>query len=378
MSPPGATRVFLSVGRTTTRSQEEFVRQVEGMLEEQGLKACTVGRSEFTNDNPIDLVVDTMRDCAGAIILAFERTHIQTGTEGVALLEGDDQPRVPIADRRLTTPWNHIEGAMAFMLGKPILVLCEKGVHQDGMLDRACGYMVQTVELKTAVLAGKEFRQIFAAWTRKVKAGGRRKLPGGPGTWTIAETMGALTWSQLATIVGTMVAVLGATAKGTLALAALSGPALAHASTVPPTPPVDSRTDDDLLQNATLGQAANPPNRVRIRASHVDDFGIITLNGAFLTEADDTAEKADTDWIDLTPKLHPGGSNTLEFLLKNSGVGGWGFRFQVEAGTTVYDSGIVRREACPCGAPVLNLAFVLEVDKNGNPEGLAKPILKRF
>jgi hypothetical protein len=81
----GNTSVFLSVGRTTTRRQEAFVRRIEEMLEEQELKSRTVGRSEFTNESPLNQVVATMRECRGIIVLAFERTYIKGGSEGAVI-----------------------------------------------------------------------------------------------------------------------------------------------------------------------------------------------------------------------------------------------------------------------------------------------------
>ena len=43
-----ATKVFLSVGRTSNEKQESFVKMVEKYLEDNGLIPQTVGRTYFS------------------------------------------------------------------------------------------------------------------------------------------------------------------------------------------------------------------------------------------------------------------------------------------------------------------------------------------
>ena len=45
--------VFLSVGRTSTSQQEEFVRAIEAHLRANGLEPKTVGRTSFSSNQPL-------------------------------------------------------------------------------------------------------------------------------------------------------------------------------------------------------------------------------------------------------------------------------------------------------------------------------------
>ncbi len=42
-----------------------------GLLEDQDLKARTLGASEFSVENPLDAVIKIMDDCSGAVILGL-------------------------------------------------------------------------------------------------------------------------------------------------------------------------------------------------------------------------------------------------------------------------------------------------------------------
>jgi hypothetical protein len=71
-----STKIFLSVGRTFTPQQEIFVSTLESFLTSQGLIPQTVGRTYFSSQQPLKAVMELMDECAGSIILAFERTQI--------------------------------------------------------------------------------------------------------------------------------------------------------------------------------------------------------------------------------------------------------------------------------------------------------------
>ena len=67
--------VFVSVGGTANEAQENFVRAVEERLRSEGLIPHTVGRNTFSADAPLKTVEQLMDKCAGAVVLALERTY---------------------------------------------------------------------------------------------------------------------------------------------------------------------------------------------------------------------------------------------------------------------------------------------------------------
>jgi len=69
--------VFVSVGSTSTKSQEDFVRAVEDRLRIEGLEPHTVGRNTFGSEAPLKTVTQLMDKCAGAVVIALERTYLK-------------------------------------------------------------------------------------------------------------------------------------------------------------------------------------------------------------------------------------------------------------------------------------------------------------
>jgi hypothetical protein len=73
--------VFISVGSTSTKGQEDFVRAVEDRLRIEGFEPHTVGRSTFGAEAPLKTVTQLMDRCAGAVVIALERTYFAESIE---------------------------------------------------------------------------------------------------------------------------------------------------------------------------------------------------------------------------------------------------------------------------------------------------------
>jgi hypothetical protein len=66
----------------------------------------------------------------------------------------------------MTIPWCHIEAAMAFQLGLPLLIFRKRGVHDDGALERGVtGFYLPEFDLTNACddyFQKQEWRQLIA------------------------------------------------------------------------------------------------------------------------------------------------------------------------------------------------------------------------
>ena len=156
--------IFLSVGRTSTPQQEEFVSAVEQYIMANGLTPKTVGRSAFSSLQPLKFVAQLMKECAGTVIIAFERTHITYGIER----RGSPAAKV-IEDAAIPTVWNQIEAAMAYASNHPLLVVVQHGLRSEGLLETGYDWYVQWVPIEVSALDTKEFCDTFADWKRRVK-----------------------------------------------------------------------------------------------------------------------------------------------------------------------------------------------------------------
>ena len=203
--------VFVSVGGTATEQQEAFVRSVEDRLRSEGLVPHTVGRNTFSADAPLKAVTQLLDRCSGTVVIALERSYFASGTE-----KRGGPKEAALSDVKLPTPWNHIEAAMAYTRGLPLMVIVEAGLKSEGLLERGYDWYVQSVKPEVAALHTNEFNGVLASWKQKiVETPKRASASKSPSDLTIAELLGSLTPAQLWSVVVAFAAVVaGAFALG--------------------------------------------------------------------------------------------------------------------------------------------------------------------
>jgi hypothetical protein len=206
-------KIFVSVGRTSTLAQEEFVKAIEERLRAEGLVPCTVGRNYWTAGAPLKKVVELMQECAGVVIIALERTYFPVGTE-----RRGNPKALELKEVRMPTPFNQVEAAMAYCHGHPLLVIVEEGLRNDGLLEKGNDWYVQQVEPTPAALTTTEFNGIFASWKEQVMTGNEHppsKTAVDATQMTIAQLVGSLKPAQLWSLLAALtVLVAGAFSLG--------------------------------------------------------------------------------------------------------------------------------------------------------------------
>lgn len=200
--------VFVSVGGTSNEKQESFVRAIEDRLRAEGLNPRTVGRNTFSADSPLKTVQQLMNQCSGTVVIALERTYF---AQGIEKRNGKNEKH--LSNVTLPTPWNQIEAAMSYARGLPLLVVVEKGLKSEGLLERGYDWYLQEVSIDTKSLNTAEFNGVLASWKSKVSTAENKQVttPGelDPTKMTVGELIGALKpghlWGVLiaaATVVG--------------------------------------------------------------------------------------------------------------------------------------------------------------------------------
>jgi hypothetical protein len=133
---------------------------------------------------------------------------------------------------------------------------------------------------------------------------------------------------------------------------------------------------DSEIARAILGEKTG----VFIRASEIDDFGDITLNGRPLLRQLTFGE--DSGWVPITDKLKINAAtsdvNELKFLVTNSPFGGFGGRFQISAGLQQYDSGPYANPNCPCNKPAFMIVAKLRMPLDRKVQLVKVPEFARF
>lgn len=159
-----AINVFLSVGRPMNSCHQEFLANLEALLTRSKLRPRTVGRSDFTHQEPLRLVNSLMDQCAGALILGWERIAIDSGWD-----QKGTKNQSSLEDVKLTTPWNQIEAAMSYAKRLPLLVIKDECVRAEGFLERGHGWFLHSAPLDRNFLTSGEFIGMFESWKSAVK-----------------------------------------------------------------------------------------------------------------------------------------------------------------------------------------------------------------
>jgi hypothetical protein len=167
------TSVFLSYPKPCYSTQQQFVTKTTGFMEGRGFAPRSLGVTDYDMDAPLKSIRRLMLECNGLLTIAFRRTYIGQGATYF---------RTDIAERKetalnevwLTSPWSQIEASMAFQIGLPVLILREKGVVAEGILERGVlGLYMPEFNLDKPIddyLASLEWNEMLGRWEGFVRA----------------------------------------------------------------------------------------------------------------------------------------------------------------------------------------------------------------
>jgi hypothetical protein len=121
--------VYLSTTTPHLPTQRAFLTQVKTALQANSMTPRAAERQNRSSGSPLPPVCEAISACFGTVAIALARSLV---VEGLEYVGGSSQR--DIAMRYLTTPWTHIEVALAFQLGQPILLLKEDQLYSEGVL----------------------------------------------------------------------------------------------------------------------------------------------------------------------------------------------------------------------------------------------------
>ena len=162
--------IFMSVSTPYLDEQKEFLKSFEKYMDKLGLQPRTVGRTDYGIQEPLISCRMVMMECFGLVTLAFRRFYVKEGYENYDGTTGES-----IAGSYITSPWCHIEAAMAFQMGLPILIFREEGVLEKGLLSKGItNTYLPTFDLSASDRADyfdkDQFKQVINQWSGYVRA----------------------------------------------------------------------------------------------------------------------------------------------------------------------------------------------------------------
>jgi len=117
------------------------VRTFSSFLRTAEFNGRTLGSTDYPTESPLNEVIDILKQCYGIIVLGIPQIEISEGTiKGQILKE----------KLYLATEWNHIEAALGYSMGMPLLVINHNEVSR-GIFDRGTlNSFIYSIDMKNA------------------------------------------------------------------------------------------------------------------------------------------------------------------------------------------------------------------------------------
>lgn len=161
--------IFLSYPKPFNLGQEKFINLLSYYLNSRGFEPRTLGITDYDMDAPLKAIRRLMLESNGIITIAFRRSYIHHGVN-----KPEAKDAASLSSVWLTSPYSHIEPAMAFQLGLPVLILRESGVIADGVLEQGViGTYMPEFSLDTSpenYFLTNEWKQLIRKWEIQVGA----------------------------------------------------------------------------------------------------------------------------------------------------------------------------------------------------------------
>ena len=119
--------IFISRPTIIDNGYEKPYRAFEKFFKSEGFSPTRLGRSDYSLKAPLRAVIDLMDKCKGAIILGYPHQVITYSLKKGEEMLNENKIFLP-------TPWNQIEGTLAYKKGIPVLVIAQEGV-EGGLFD---------------------------------------------------------------------------------------------------------------------------------------------------------------------------------------------------------------------------------------------------
>lgn len=203
-------KVFISKGNAGTVEQNNFIEAILDTLTFVGLDPRIMNTNEWSHEQPLKAIKKIISDCDGLVIIAFTRTHFPSGYEF-----RKDHTERELTDISLPTTWNHIEGALAYSLDMPILVIAENGLKSEGLIEQGYDWTVYWTDLNPEIARYESFRGFVTSWKAAVEKYSNKEQVHNeidPGKLRLGNFLKAMTIAQLWAVASAIICLLLAVA----------------------------------------------------------------------------------------------------------------------------------------------------------------------
>lgn len=158
-------KIFLSRPNTYDPVYNSTVKALTNFLKKRGLTPITIGSTVFPNEIPISAIKKEMQSCSGIIILGLPQLLIENGIQ-----KKNTKVEQVIINKESPSVWNQIEGAMAYMLDLPIMIIAQEGIN-DGLFENGTlPFFKNEYNLRSSHwIERQNFYDPFNAWYEKLR-----------------------------------------------------------------------------------------------------------------------------------------------------------------------------------------------------------------
>lgn len=162
-------KVFISHPTPCNSQQKELLRLIHEQLDKHGLVPVNLGKNNWNYKKPLEPIRNLILECKGAIIVAIERHHNLIGYERE--MASNRKDRQEFVHKYTSSPWIQIEGGMAYQAGVPLLILKEKKIYPEGILDpnNSDSYIFDFDIGKNCKQLSPEMEKIIESWIKVLK-----------------------------------------------------------------------------------------------------------------------------------------------------------------------------------------------------------------
>jgi hypothetical protein len=170
--------IFLSRPNPFTNEQEIFLNILVELLHKNDMKNITLEAKDYNPYESLTCLQEMIKRCYGMIIVSFGQSYIEKGiakkgaNSGTGFFEATENN---INKSWITSPFCHIEGAIAFSNNLPILTIEQEHIKIEGILKKGDHsikgpqFSLDSSDTISLYFSNEHFIDAFNLWIEKVK-----------------------------------------------------------------------------------------------------------------------------------------------------------------------------------------------------------------
>lgn len=154
--------VFFSVASPFNASQQLYIDKLKDFFKTYGIVLQPL--VDWNEDDPVLPILKELKESSGCLVLALD--FIESGKE-----RRGSQQEVELSTESLTSPWLHIETAIARSLDLPLLILKDENLKNEGLIhnDKQAWGIARVREEEPDAINEYPLKNFISNWIKEVK-----------------------------------------------------------------------------------------------------------------------------------------------------------------------------------------------------------------